>query len=105
MDYTSFLDTGGLKGARIGLARNLSGFNSDVDAALDHAVAALRDGGAIVVDRMDLLTAGKFDDAETIVLDYEFKAGLNAYLASLKSSAPVKNLPDLIAWNEREKTN
>jgi amidase len=102
-DYTPFLDAGGLKGARIGVARNLAGFNNDVDTALDQAVAALRDAGAVIVDRMDLPTAGKFDDAETIVLDYEFKTGLNAYLATLKSSAPVKTLADLIAWNEREK--
>jgi amidase len=102
-DYTHFLDAGGLKGARIGVARNLAGFNTDVDAAFERAIAALKDGGAEVVDKTNLLTAGKFDDAETIVLDYEFKAGLNSYLALLGPSAPVKTLAELIAWNDREK--
>ena len=102
-DYTRGLDGGGLKGVRVGVARNLAGFSSQVDAALDRAVTALKDAGAVVVDKTDLLTAGRFDDAETIVLDYEFKAGLNAYLASLGSSARVKTLAELIAWNEREK--
>jgi amidase len=37
------------------------------------------------------------------VLDYEFKAGLNAYFASLGAGAPVKSLAELIAFNERER--
>ncbi|HVT38658.1 MAG TPA: amidase [Gemmatimonadaceae bacterium] len=102
-DYTRFLDRGGLKGARIGVARNLAGFNTDVDAIFENAIAALNDAGAEVVDKTSLLTAGKFDDAETIVLDYEFKAGLNSYLASLGQAAPVKTLLELIAWNDRAK--
>jgi amidase len=103
IDFTNSLDASGLKGARIGVARNLAGFNPDVDAALGHALAAMKDAGAVIVDKANLAGAGKFDDAETIVLDYEFKAGLNAYLASLGPAAPVKTLAELIAWNEREK--
>jgi len=101
-DYSSFLDAAGLKGARIGVARNLAGFNPDVDRAFDEAIAALKDAGAIVVDPANLATANKYGAAEGIVLDYEFKAGLNAYLAALGETAPVKTLADLIAWNERE---
>ncbi len=37
------------------------------------------------------------------MLLYEFKDGLNRYLASLGAAAPVKSLADLIAWNEKEK--
>ncbi|MBI1809311.1 MAG: amidase [Gemmatimonadetes bacterium] len=102
-DYTSKLDAGALKGARIGVARNLAGFNPDVDATFDRAIAALRDAGAVIVDPVKLATAGKYGDAEGVVLDYEFKAGLNAYLASLGANAPVKSLAELIAFNEREK--
>lgn len=104
-DYARSLHAGGLKGARIGVARNLAGFNADVDAAFDRAIAAMKEAGAVIVEKADLATAGKFDDAEQIVLDYEFKAGLNAYLASLGASAPVKSLSALIEWNEREHTN
>jgi amidase len=102
-DYARFLDAAGLKGARIGVARNLAGFNRDVDALLDGAVTAMRGAGAVILDHAELAGPGKFDDEETIVLDYEFKAGLNAYLASLGAAAPVKTLADLIAWNERER--
>ncbi len=101
--YLAFLDAGGLKGARIGVARTLAGFNDAVDARFDDAIAALKNAGAIIVDPVKLATLGKFDDAEGTVLDYEFKAGINAYLASLGASSPVKSLADLIAFNEREK--
>jgi len=101
--YAPYLDAAGLKGARIGAARHLAGFNDAVDARFDEAIAALRSAGATVVDPVKLTTAGKFDDAEETVLDYEFKAGINAYFASLGADAPVKSLADLIAWNERER--
>ena len=101
--YASYLDAAGLKGARIGAARHLAGFNDAVDARFDEAIAALRSAGATVVDPVKLITAGKFDVAEETVLDYEFKAGINAYFASLGADAPVKSLADLIAWNERER--
>ena len=101
--YAPFLDAAGLKGARIGAARHLAGFNDVVDARFDEAIAALRSAGATVIDPVKLATAGKFDDAEETVLDYEFKAGINAYFASLGADAPVKSLAELIAWNERER--
>ncbi len=102
-NYATFLDAAGLKGTRIGAARHLAGFNDAVDTRFNEAIAALRSAGATVIDSVKLTTAGKFDDAERIVLDYEFKAGLNAYFASLGKDAPVQTLAELIAWNEREK--
>lgn len=100
--YEKFLDPAGLKGARIGVARELAGFNDLVDASLNEAIAAMRSAGATVVDPVKMATAGKYGDAEGVVLDYEFKAGLNAYFASLGPDAPVKTLAELIAFNERE---
>ena len=37
------------------------------------------------------------------MLLYEFKADLNAYLAALGPTAPVRTLAGLIAFNERNK--
>ena len=37
------------------------------------------------------------------MLSYEFKAGINAYLASLGPNAPVRTLQDLIEFNERNR--
>lgn len=101
--YEKFLDAAGLKGARVGVARDLAGFNDLVDARFNEAIAAMRGAGATLVDPVMMATAGKYGDAEGVVLDYEFKAGLNAYFASLGSAAPVKSLAELIAFNEREK--
>jgi amidase len=102
-DYTKFLAMDGLKGARIGVARNLGGFNPEVDRLVDAAVAALKAAGATVVDPANLPTANQYGDAETTVLDYEFKDGLAKYFATLGPKAPVKSLADLIAWNEKER--
>jgi len=103
-DYSRFLDRGGLKGARIGVARNLaSGFHPDIDRAFGEALAALKDAGAVLVDPANLETLGKFDEAEYEVLLYEFKAGMAAYLEALGPAAPAKTLDDLFAFNEKER--
>ncbi|MCA0201439.1 MAG: glutamyl-tRNA amidotransferase, partial [Proteobacteria bacterium] len=49
-DYTKFLDPNGLKGARIGLARDFMGADPDVDWVVESAVKALQKAGATVVD-------------------------------------------------------
>jgi amidase len=40
-DYTRFLDPAGLRGARIGVARNFFGFSDAVDRVMNEAVAAM----------------------------------------------------------------
>jgi amidase len=97
-DYTTFLDANALKGARIGVARNMAGFHPEVDAAFDRAIAALRAAGATLVDT-DVPTVGKTDDAESEVLSYEFKDGINAYLASRGGTVRFKTLAELIGFN------
>jgi amidase len=98
----SVLRVDGLRGARIGVARNLAGFDPRVDALFEEALRALRDAGAVIVDPANLANAGKFGEAEGEVLYYEFKAGLEAYFASLGAAAPARTLDDLIAANRRD---
>ena len=97
-DYTAHLKTDGLKGARIGVVRKLMGYQPDVDAAMEKAIASIKSSGAEVVD-VEIPTLGKWDDPEFEVLLYEFKADLEAYLA--KSDAPVKTLAELIEFNKK----
>jgi amidase len=99
-DYTRFLDADGLRGARIGVARNHFGFLPAVDRLMEDALDAMRRAGATIVDPAKVATAGTFDDSELEVLLYEFKADLNAYLAELPASAPARTLAGLIAYNE-----
>lgn len=98
--YTRCLERAGLRGARIGVARNFCGFNPRVDAVFETSLTALRDAGAVIIDPANIATAKQIDEPEYEVLLYEFKADLNAYLAGLGPEAPVHSLADVIAYNE-----
>jgi amidase len=100
-DYTKFLDANGLKGARIGVHRKGFGFNDGVDKLMGDCIDIMKRRGASIVDPADIPTQGKFDDSELEVLLYEFKAGLNSYLAALGPRAPVKALKEIIDFNEQ----
>ncbi len=103
-DYTRFLDPDGLKGARLGVTRKVfTGYHDGTDRLFEEALTVLRALGAIIVDPADLPHAADAGEAEGVVLHYEFKAGLNAYLAGLGADAPVKSLEEVIAFNERER--
>jgi amidase len=104
MDYTKFLDRGGLRGARIGVAREkFFGYSDVTDRLAEEAIEVLRREGAIIVDPANIPNAGTYDEAELEVLLFELKADLNAYLAELGPAAPVRSLADVIAFNERER--
>ncbi|MFN5598235.1 MAG: amidase [Gemmatimonas sp.] len=98
-DYLAALRPQALEGARIGVARNMAGFHPAVDAAFDRAVDVLRAAGATVIDPCNVPTVGKYDADELTVLLYEFKDGLNAYLASRGDSVTYRTLDELIAYN------
>jgi amidase len=102
-DYAQFCDSNGLKGARIGVARKYFGFSDAVDALMEESLAVMKHSGATLVDPADIATFGKFDDSELLVLMYELKADLNAYLARLGPSAPVHTLQDIIEFNDRNR--
>ena len=102
-DYAQYCDPNGLKGARIGVARKYFGFSDAVDALMEQSLDAMKKQGAILVDPADIETFGKFDDTELLVLLYELKADLNAYLARLGPGAPVRTLKELIDFNERNR--
>ncbi|HEY0659957.1 MAG TPA: amidase [Lysobacter sp.] len=96
-DYTTALRPEALKGTRIGVLRKKMGYQPQVDVATERAIATLRAAGATVVDAQ-IPTEGQWRDAELTVLLYEFKHGLARYLS--RSGAPVKNLAELIAFNQ-----
>jgi amidase len=98
-DYTAFLDPDGLRGARIGVARNLAGFNDRVDRLFEDALGVMRDLGAEIVDPADIPHTDELEDPELEVLLYEFKTDLEAYLEGLGPSQPCRTLADLIAFN------
>ncbi|HET7092157.1 MAG TPA: amidase, partial [Thermomicrobiales bacterium] len=108
VDYTAFLDRDGLRGARIGVPRDVYwGYSPPADAIAAEAVALMRDLGAEVIDPADIPTAHDLsrgwppsDDSALTVLLYECKADLNAYLAGLGEGTEMRSLADLIAFND-----
>lgn len=96
-DYTPFLDANGLRGARIGVARQYFTIGPAVTEMMEQCIALMRDAGATIIDPADLSTFEGWRDAETEVLLYEFKADLNRYLAA--RGAAMTSLADVIAFN------
>ena len=96
-DYTTFLKADALTGQRLGVEKTHLNGPPAVAALLKEAVAALKAQGATIVEiELNKLT-NPLGDAEFDVLLYEFKDGVNKYLAG--AGAPVRNLADVIAFN------
>jgi amidase len=102
-DYTSFLDADALKGSRIGIAREtFFGYSDKSDAVVMAAIEVMRQAGAEIVDPANIATARAMQNSESemTVLLYEFKADLDAYLATLEPDAEIHSLAELIDFNK-----
>jgi amidase len=99
-DYTAGLDTGALKGARIGVVRKrFFGYSVAADKIAEHALDLMKAQGAVIVDPVDGGKMSDLDDSELEILLYEFKAGINEYLAGLGAGDHPHTLADLIAYD------
>jgi amidase len=100
-DYTQFLDPRGLRGARLGVARQFFGANEAVDRLMGEALAEMKRQGAILVDPAEVGKMDQLEHSELTVMLYELKADLNRYLEDLGSAAPVHSLREIIEFNQR----
>jgi amidase len=107
-DYGQFLNADGLRGTRIGIARRFhTGYSEHTDRVFEDALTVLRACGAELIHDVEIpghteLRAnleGAECSSEAVVLDYEFKADLNEYLATRPDTA-IRTLADLIRFNE-----
>ncbi len=100
-DYTKYLTTDALKGARLGIARDFLGQDQDVDWVMDAAFDAMRREGATLVDvrfpKWLLDAKGEFYNA---IRYPEFTAQIAEYLATLGPSYP-KTIDQLIERSNR----
>ena len=96
-DYTPFLKADGLKGKRIGVEKAFLKGSQDVVKLYQEAIEVLKQKGAVVVEIDVLKPMNALGDAEFTVLVYEFKDGLNKYLAS--SNSKNKSLKEVIDFN------
>lgn len=99
-DYMAALDLNALAGKRIGVARFLAGYHGATDASFAEALEVLKAAGAELVEieapPSDRRAMGA---AEYTVLLAEFRAGLDAYLATTPAAVQARTLADLITFN------
>jgi amidase len=96
-DYTKFLLTDGLKGKRIGIEKSYLHVHEAVDALFQKAINTMKSQGAEIVE-VDFMSQLKDTNSEEyLVLQYEFKDGLNKYLES--ANGKMKSLKDVINFN------
>jgi amidase len=100
-DYTSALDPNALQGKRIGVARFLAGYHPDTDAVFEAALEELKAAGAVLIDIKAFEQRRAISAAEYPVLLAEFRAGLDAYLATTPEKVTTRTLADVIAFNAR----
>ncbi len=95
---TSGLTADGLNGKRIGVIRNYWGAGHPaVEQMLESSIATLREGGAEIIDDIEIEAEAMYDASYTVLL-YEFKSDLEKYLG--ESGAPVSTLDEIIRFNE-----
>ncbi|RAU82605.1 amidase [Pontibacter arcticus] len=97
-DYTKFLDINGLKGKRIGIEKTFMQGHEGIDVMLKETIELLKSKGAIIVEVEIVGPIRKLGGNEFKILQYEFKDGVNKYLAQANSK--VKSLKDVIAFNK-----
>ncbi|MEQ7155928.1 amidase [Brevundimonas aurifodinae] len=104
IDFRAALDADSLRGTRLGVLRyGVSNYSPDTQAAFEAALASLRAAGAELVEITTAPAMQGLGQAELMVLMYELKADLNAYLASTDAAqVPTRTLADVIAFNEAE---
>ena len=101
-DYLPFLKSDGLKGARIGVGRGFKGFSDQVDDLFEQAIAVMANRGAELIEVDEKIASEGGGDSFTIML-YEFKDGLNRYLAATNEDVKVKTMSEVIAFNQEHK--
>jgi amidase len=96
-DYTTFLNADSLNGKIIGVEKSFMKGHEAIDKLLKDALALMASKGATVVE-VDLLDKIKDPNGDEFnFLKYEFKDGLNKYLAA--ANAQVKSLQEVIDFN------
>jgi amidase len=84
-DYTAAFDINGLKGKKIGIEKGALTGHEGIVALFNEAIVLLKTGGATIVEVELQKSLTDANSVEGVVLQYEFKDGLNRYLAAAKA--------------------
>ncbi len=100
-DYAANLDADALKGARLGVLRGMGGYDETTQPVFDAALEVLAAQGAELVE----IPPEIFEDQsqeERLILIYDFKEDLNAYLAATPATTKVRTLADVIVFSKSD---
>ena len=103
VDYAAALNAKALQGKRVGVMRFAEGSNDDTKVRFNASLKALESVGATLVE-IDVfsLDVEDYGQKSLDVLLYEFKAGMDEYLADAAPAVTSRSLEQLIAFNEAE---
>jgi amidase len=89
-DYTKFLDRGALRGARLGVMRDVQGLDPEIDALFEAALADLRRLGAVLIDPVayPAHVLGARAGLVKVICDTEVPEEFDRYFASLAPGFP-----------------
>lgn len=96
-NYIQYLKTDGLKGKRIGVEKKKY-TNPLLNKLFDESLAIMKQQGAEIIEIEYLDKINAYGDAELEVMKFEFKYGLNKYLA--KANSNMKSLENVITFNK-----
>ena len=108
LDYTKFLRKGGIKNKRIGVyslplgnKSRRKGYNADVDSLFKKSIKLISSLGGEIIE-IDTINHRDNGVHSFNVMLHEYKDGLNKYFKNLKNDSQIKNLDDLIEFNEKD---
>ena len=98
--YTSFVSKDGLKGARVGVLREMfrtGPLHTEGNALAEQAIADFKKAGAVVVD--PVLTGLNLIETQVDAgaSRFEVATAINKYLAGLPADAPIRTVDEMIA--------
>ncbi len=100
-DYTAGLSTDALKGKKIGIIRGFSGYNDTTQPVFDAAVEVLKAQGAETVE-IPLDIFEDLSQEQRLIMLYDIKQDMAAYLKDAPEKVKARTLADLIAFNKTE---
>jgi amidase len=97
-DYLQYLKEASLEGKRIGVEKSFLKVHEGVDRLLAAAIDQMKEKGATIIEVDFKERLKDIGNNEYQLLQFEFKDGLNRYLAD--ANAGVRSLRELIAFNK-----
>jgi amidase len=91
-----------LQGKRIGVEKDFLNGNTQIVNVYKAAIDVLKKQGAVIIEIELQKKLNDIGNAEFLVLQYEFKDGVNQYLST--ANAKVKSLKDVIEFNKQNET-